>query len=161
MVLSRTEQVDVPVVNPNGRRVHRRVPQTIQSKVPMGALSASDRGWVEERNPCESSLAVRQGRGSRHASTQRPAAITSPGSWMPKRRNRVLSEEQAPLAFRVALPAGGRHAGGPGLYRHFRSLVPDFDKLPMHNKEQYGVDFRIDKPTQAKGKVVTTVSDNR
>ena len=41
------------------------------------------------------------------------------------------------------------------------SLVPDFDKLPLRDKEQYGVDFRIEKPTQTKGKVVTIVSDSR
>ncbi len=162
VVLSRTEQIDVPVVNPNGRRGHRRVPQTIQSKVPMGALSASDRGWVEERNPCESSLAVKS----------RPGAVgtlaLSSGSYHVAR---IVDAETALIEcylknkllwhFELHSRLVGAMQEGQNYTAISRSLVPDFDKLPMRDKEQYGVDFRIDKPTQVKGKVVTTVSDNR
>ncbi len=162
VVLSHTEQVDVAVVAPNGRRVHRRVPQTVQSKVPLGTLSASDRRWVEERNPCESSLS-----GKAKAGAVGTLALAS-GSY---RVARIVDAETAQIEcylknklvwhFELHSRLVAAMQEGQDYTAISCSLVPDFDKLPLRDKEQYGVDFRIEKPTQTKGKVVTIVSDNR
>jgi hypothetical protein len=162
VLLSHTENVDVTVAAPNGRRVHRRVPQTLQSKVPLGALSASDRRWVEDRNPCESSLT-----GKAKPGAVGTLALTS-GSYHVARivdaetatiecylKNKIVWHFELHSRLVAAMQEGQNYTAISC------SLVPDFDKLPLRDKEQYGVDFRIEKPTQAKGKVVTIVSDNR
>jgi hypothetical protein len=162
VVLSYTEQVDVWVPGPSGKRVHRRVPQTQQIKVPLAALSVSDRRWVEERNPCEASLTARARPGSvgtlaLTSGSYRVARVMDAGTALIEcyQKNKMVWH------FELHSKLVGSLQEGQNCTAISCSVVPDFERLPRRDQEQYGVDFRVERPTQTKGKAITIVSDNR
>jgi hypothetical protein len=165
--LSHSREVTRSLRDLNGRWFKQKGQESCQIGVPLAHLSASDRKWVEENNPCETCLTEKS----------RAGAIGTL-AW---RRGGFYRVTQVAAADEVALvdfvhgdPTTGKvvwsfelHSKlvpslNVGEYKTISpSLVPGFDKLPPRDKEQYGVDFTVARRSSKTKKKVDVVSDNR
>ena len=86
VTLSYTEHYNVTGRDIYGRTVRQTGKRTIPIKVPLAGLCASDRRWIEEKNPCETCLTERSKKGAAGTLARKPASIASQRSWIPTRR---------------------------------------------------------------------------
>ena len=158
--LSYTEDVDKNWRDPYGRHFHMWGKATCAVYVPLAKLSASNRRWVEDRNPCETSLSERSKDGAVGTLTLRNGVyrITkivdddtalidcvqhNKVAWSFELHSKLVQSMDKPQY--VAISCDG--------------LIPNFNGLPQNAKEQYGVDFKVSRSRVKKGVVV--VEDNR
>jgi hypothetical protein len=149
-----------------GRGGEKTVTQTFKQQVPitvaLANLSASDRRWIEERNPCETCLTARSKKGS-------------VGTLAPKtgfyRVTEIMDDDTAMVEYVHGKKAAWTFALRSRLVQHMTpaekydtiacDLVPHFDTLSKSRKEQFGIDFKVADMRTAGGKHVVLLEDFR
>ena len=162
VTLSYTEHYNVTGRDIYGRTVRQTGKRTIPIKVPLAGLCASDRRWIEEKNPCETCLTERSKKGA--AGTLAPKT----GFY---RVTKIVDTDTAMLEYVRGDKAVWSFSLRSRLVQHLSAserydtiscdLVPQFNTLSKSRKEQYGVDFKITDVRTKSGKHANLVEDYR
>lgn len=135
--------------------------RNIPISVPLAILSASDRRWIEARNPLETCLTGKSRRGAVGTLTPTRGKYRIVEISGDKALIEHVVDDQPIWTFWL------RSHLVPLLstYQQYDSisftLVKNFDNLPQIDRERYGIDFRIVGKQTKKGKNIDLVEDNR
>jgi hypothetical protein len=158
--LSRVENVDQKYRDPHGRTVHKKEKVVRKIYVPLAKLSASNRRWIEEKNPCETSLGERSKVGSvgtlaLRSGVYRVTRTTNDNTAF------IECVQNGKVAWSFELHSKLVQSMNKSEYAAISpsDLIPKFKSLPLSVREQYGVDFKVSKSRAKKG--VAMVEDNR
>ena len=160
-------KVSIPVspYKPNHRR-HETVKRTVPIQVPLAMLSASDRRWIEERNPVETCLTKKSKKGEVGTLTPKHGYFFITQVDADENRAIVQYVRSGDIVWTFCLQSKLVSQLKPLTKYESISchLIPNYHGLPRPVRERYGIDFKITEKCSKKRKAAETidiVEDNR